>query len=195
MIGLEYILSTFKINPSQLARDLEISRYTVNDWLKGRRKIPKARIPQLVDYFQFPETYFQEELTNKQKLEVQRAYFDRNATIQEIEREVVDPDGNVYTISESYSEEQQISEMLYQKQLIEELIENVQALIKVENDPFGYNQKMIESLVGLMNSKDSRKLAVLKNLMDYLLFRDYEFGFMYMDEKLVKKMDEIMKLY
>lgn len=71
MIGLEFIMETYNTNANRLAEELQISRHTIYDWLKGRRKIPAKRLKQLSEYFELPEEYFQKELSAHEKFDVQ----------------------------------------------------------------------------------------------------------------------------
>jgi transcriptional regulator with XRE-family HTH domain len=71
MIGLEFIMETYNTNANRLAEDLQVSRHTIYDWLKGRRKIPAKRLKQLSEYFELPEEYFQKELSAHEKFDVQ----------------------------------------------------------------------------------------------------------------------------
>ncbi|NRU52466.1 helix-turn-helix transcriptional regulator [Clostridium beijerinckii] len=73
MIGLEYIC---KINDKQyndLAEELGIAKQNINLWIKGRsRNIPKKYLPQLTELFNVPNDYFQKELTELDKLKLQK---------------------------------------------------------------------------------------------------------------------------
>lgn len=59
MIGLEYILALYNINHSKLAEELGIKRQNINQWVKGKGKIPKKYIPILSKKFNIQEEYFQ----------------------------------------------------------------------------------------------------------------------------------------
>jgi len=63
IIGLERVIKVFNFNANQIAKELGISRYTVYDWLKGRRKIPQERIDQLAEIPEF--RYLNKELFQK----------------------------------------------------------------------------------------------------------------------------------
>jgi len=62
MIGLEYILFTKGMKKSELARDLNIGRSSVSDWLSGRRKISKRCVGMLRQKFDVSERYLTSEL-------------------------------------------------------------------------------------------------------------------------------------
>lgn len=104
MIGLEYIAKEFKKEYKDIAKEIEISPQTIQDWLKERRKIPVKRLKQLAEYFSLPEEYFQKELTGIEKNNVKIEYL---KLISE-EEYVFDEDGketNMYHSASPYQEE------------------------------------------------------------------------------------------
>ena len=68
MIGLEYIVKVNIAKFIEIAEYLDVSKKTINDWVKGRRKIPKDRIDQLSQYFNLEGCLFQKELDNQDKI-------------------------------------------------------------------------------------------------------------------------------
>lgn len=86
MIGLEYICGLYKKSYNSLAEELKISRQSINGWVKGLRKIPQKHIPRLSEIFKgIPQEYFQKELTDIEKIEIQKIKVLNEA--QEIEYE------------------------------------------------------------------------------------------------------------
>ena len=67
MTGLQFIFNTFNFNPSQLARELDWSRFTVRDWIAGRRKISRDRLNELEHYFGVPKKLLIKEVDNIDK--------------------------------------------------------------------------------------------------------------------------------
>jgi transcriptional regulator with XRE-family HTH domain len=65
MIGLEYIAKIYNTEYKEIAEKIGVSQPTIQDWLKGRRKIPKDRLLQLINHFKIDEQLFQKELTNE----------------------------------------------------------------------------------------------------------------------------------
>jgi transcriptional regulator with XRE-family HTH domain len=55
-----------------VAEELGISKQVVNSWIKGRYKISKKHLPKLVEMFKQPEEYFQKELSELEKLDIQK---------------------------------------------------------------------------------------------------------------------------
>lgn len=77
MIGLEYIVREFRKEYKEVANDLGVSKQTIQDWLKERRKIPAKRLNQLSIMFKLPEEYFQQkELTSIEKNNVRIKYLE-----------------------------------------------------------------------------------------------------------------------
>ncbi|WP_180236378.1 helix-turn-helix domain-containing protein [Bacillus wiedmannii] len=76
MIGLEHIVKEFHLEYKAVAESIGISSQTIQDWLKGRRKIPKKRLEQLSNYFGLPENYFQNELSYMEKEEIALHYLE-----------------------------------------------------------------------------------------------------------------------
>lgn len=70
IIGLEYILNSFESNANQLSQELGISRFTIYDWIKERRPIPKKRLPELAEHFNLDEDLFQKELSEEEMKEI-----------------------------------------------------------------------------------------------------------------------------
>ena len=72
MIGLEYILNLYNFPHIELADKLGIRKQNINLWVKGRQNIPKKYIPVLEDLFDIGGEYFDRELTEIERLEIQK---------------------------------------------------------------------------------------------------------------------------
>ena len=72
MIGLEYILNLFTTQHIELAEKLGIKKQNINMWVKGRQNIPKKYLPVLEELFGIERNYFGRELTEIDKLELQK---------------------------------------------------------------------------------------------------------------------------
>lgn len=73
MIGLEYLNEIYGLSATDLGKKLNVSRQTINDWLRERRIIPRKHYEKLKEIFKgIPEEYFQKELTELDKLNLQR---------------------------------------------------------------------------------------------------------------------------
>ena len=72
MIGLEHICKVYDIKHVDLAEKLEIKKQNINFWVTEKRNIPKKYLPKLAEIFDLPEEYFQKELTNEDKLKIEK---------------------------------------------------------------------------------------------------------------------------
>ena len=198
MIGLEYILKEFKTNANQLSKDLEISRYTVYDWLKERRNIPEKRLEQLSKHFNLPKEYFnKEDLKPSEKIAIQKAYIDQNAIFEEYQDYVIDDEGIEHEVTKYYSPEEDLSRHLSYVQRAEELIEEVRLLIGIEVDTHDdLYQDLFKGVIRMAKSSNNKKLKMLQDVLDFLMYADHEFGFMLQeDTRKGEKLQELFNLY
>lgn len=72
MIGLEYICKIHDIQFKDVAIELRISKQVVNGWIKERYLISEKHLPKLNNMFNVTEEYFQKELTEVDKLRLQK---------------------------------------------------------------------------------------------------------------------------
>ena len=72
MNGLEYILNLFNMQHVELADKLGIKKQNINMWIKGKQSVPKKYLPILEELFHIPASYYQKELTDLDKLEIQK---------------------------------------------------------------------------------------------------------------------------
>lgn len=78
MIGLEYILSLYNMQHIELSDKLGIKKQNINLWIKGKQKIPKKYLPVLEELFNIKQEYFNKELTEIEKLEIQKEKLKRD---------------------------------------------------------------------------------------------------------------------
>ncbi len=72
VIGLEYILGLYNMQHVELADKLGIKKQNINMWIKGKQSIPKKYFPVLENIFGLDREYFIKQLTEIEKLEVQK---------------------------------------------------------------------------------------------------------------------------
>ncbi|SCG82553.1 DNA-binding protein [Proteiniborus sp. DW1] len=72
MIGLEYILNLYNMQHTDLAENLGIKKQNINLWIKRKQNIPKKYLPLLEELFGIKKEYFTKELTEIEKLEIQK---------------------------------------------------------------------------------------------------------------------------
>ncbi len=71
-MGLEYILNLYNMQHIELAEILGIKKQNINMWVKGKQNIPKKYLPVLEELFQLDRNYFTKELSEIDKLEIQK---------------------------------------------------------------------------------------------------------------------------
>jgi len=195
---LKYISQTFQIPLAEVATQLGVKRQTVNEWVGKRRKqIPEKHIVKLSEIFQLDEKWFRKQiLSGSERLELQRIYIDRNATFIEYEDYFTDDEGNVHEITKYYSPEREESEHLFHLQQAEKITEEVKMLIDIEVDAHDdFYQKLIRDVILVTKSKEFRKIMLLQDVISFLLYHDYEFGFMDADQSKTDKLNELLSLY
>ncbi|MDU1604729.1 MAG: helix-turn-helix transcriptional regulator [Clostridium sp.] len=72
MIGLEYILNLYNMQHQELAEKLGIRKQNINLWIKRKQNLSKKHIPKLEEIFKIPQEYFEKELTDVDKLIIQK---------------------------------------------------------------------------------------------------------------------------
>lgn len=72
MIGLAYLLDINNLQHKQLAEMLGVGKATISSWINGKRLISVKHYEKLKDIFKVPEEYFQKELTELDKLNLQK---------------------------------------------------------------------------------------------------------------------------
>lgn len=72
MIGLEYILNLYDMQHQTFAEKLGIKKQNINLWVKEKQSIPKKYLPVLSSMFGIDEEYFQKELTEVERLILQK---------------------------------------------------------------------------------------------------------------------------
>lgn len=78
MIGLEYILDLYGMQHIELAEKLGIKKQNINLWIKGKQNISKKHLPTLENIFGIEAKYFSKELTELEKLEIQKEKLKRD---------------------------------------------------------------------------------------------------------------------
>ncbi|HDI3014683.1 TPA: helix-turn-helix transcriptional regulator [Clostridium perfringens] len=78
MIGLEYLLDINNMQSKQLAEMLGVGKATVSSWINKKRLISTKHYEKLKEIFKVPEEYFQKELTELDKLQLQRKKIDND---------------------------------------------------------------------------------------------------------------------
>ncbi|MFR2886608.1 MAG: hypothetical protein ACLTDM_00250 [Clostridium butyricum] len=151
MIGLEYILGIYNMQHIELAEKLGIKKQNINLWIKKKQNIPKKYLPVLEELFGLNKEYFQKELNELEKLEIQK---------EKLKKEL-------HPIIEKQEQQLQINEKtdfvyvpVYDKEELNDInreIEKTELVLKfkdslnvIENNP---NIETFKLVVELMNKK------------------------------------------
>lgn len=171
MIGLQYIADTFHMEYKTVAEKVGVSKQTFQDWIKGRRKIPQQRLEALSSLFGIAEVeWFQKELTDSEKTEIQIHYFQQSDVIEEVEDTHIDDDGNEHIVKYSVSQNRSIIDFLYERNEEDRLLERAGEAIRNDHVDGKDNKVMLEQLLTVMEGKASQRRTlelVLYALTDY----------------------------
>lgn len=148
LLGLEYILSLYNMQHIELAEILGIKKQNINMWIKGKQNIPKKYLPVLEELFQLDRSYFTKELSEVDKLEIQKEKLKKDL------KPIVNKYKMEYSISESND---MVKKPVYDKEemnSIERSIEKAKLVEKFKNaleitdeNPFMDTYSMIVELV------------------------------------------------
>lgn len=157
MIGLEFIAKTFQTEYKTIAEAIGVSPATLQDWLKGRRKIPAKRLKQLSEYFQLPEEYFQRELFEDEMRDIAKIYLERK-----YDTEIEFLENKRQSINERFD----LNDM---NELILNLYRKV--ILQSETEPdIRFKMSLIENLLYLMlEGEDGREVSILWDTIDIML--------------------------
>lgn len=78
IIGLEYILALYDMQHIDLAERLGIKKQNINMWIKGKQKIPKKYLPVLEELFGINVDYFNKNIDEVDRLEIQKEKLKRD---------------------------------------------------------------------------------------------------------------------
>lgn len=168
MIGLEFLINIYGLKNKDIANTLGISPVTVHDWIKGKRKIPLARIEELSNIFEnIPKEYFQKELTKEDELKIQRIKLDNEWEV------IIKASKEKHILNEEeMNKSQELFDLNIQimndetKQRFKKLLE-----IKEDDDKFFNDERYrFLNLVGdIIQSKDLDELLMSMELLNLLL--------------------------
>lgn len=172
MIGLQYIADTFHMEYKTVAEKVGVSKQTFQDWIKGRRKIPLQRLETLSKLFGIAEVeWFQKELTDSEKTEIQIHYFQQSDVIEEVEATHIGDDGQEHTVMYSVSQNKSIIDFLQEKSEEDRLLERTEEAIRNDHAEGKDNKVMLEQLLTVMERK-----ATKRRTLELVLYALTEYG-------------------
>lgn len=148
MIGLEYILNLYNMQHIELAEKLGIKKQNINLWIKGKQKIPKKYLPILEELFGTKQEYFMKELSEIEKLEIQKDKLkkDLNPVIEEYEEQFLIGEVNDIVQVPVYDKEEinKMERTIEKAKLISRFKD---AMEVVDNNPYMDTYKLIVELM------------------------------------------------
>ncbi|AKN32327.1 XRE family transcriptional regulator [Clostridium carboxidivorans P7] len=102
MLGISYIRELFNLSMTDLAKQLGVSKQVISQYEGGKTRISDKRVKQISDMFKIPEKYISKELTDLDKLEMQKAKLNNEIKDYEYEYEdtiIDDETGEEITIT------------------------------------------------------------------------------------------------
>lgn len=148
MIGLEYVLSVYNLPQVELAERLGIKKQNINLWVKQKQNIPRKYLPVLEELFGIEQEYFDRELTEIEKLEIQKEKLKQELqpAIQKHEKKF-ELDGMKEFIKNPVYDKEEINEIerkIEKSKLIQQFKE---VLDLVDQNPYMENYKLILELL------------------------------------------------
>jgi plasmid maintenance system antidote protein VapI len=148
LIGLEYILSLYNMQHVELAEKLGIKKQNINMWVKQKQNIPKKYLPVLEELFGVESNYFSREITEIDKLEIQKEKLkkDLNPLIKKHEQQFAIGEINDLVEKTIYDKEEinTIERDIEKAKLVSKFKE---ALDVVDNNPYLDTYKLIVELM------------------------------------------------
>jgi len=149
LIGLEYILNLYNLQHVELAEKLGIKKQNINMWLKQKQNIPKKYLPVLEELFGIESNYLSRELTEIEKLEIQKEKLkkDLNPVIKKHEEQFEIGEINDMVKKPIYDKEEMnaIERNIEKAMLVSKFKE---ALDVVDKNPYMNTYKLIVELMG-----------------------------------------------
>lgn len=148
LIGLEYILDLYGMQHIELAEKLGIKKQNINLWIKGKQNISKKHLPTLENIFGIEAKYFSKELTELEKLEIQKEKLKRDLqpVIMKHEEQFLIGEENDLVEVPVYDKEEinQIEHDIERAKLIEKFREMIN---KTEHQPYLDTFKLVLELL------------------------------------------------
>lgn len=148
MNGLEYILGLYNMQHIELADKLGIRKQNINMWIKGKQNIPKKYLPILEELFHINREYLSKNLTEIDKLEIQKEKlkYEIKPVINKFEEEFSMGEENKMITKPIYDKEEvnKISRDIEKAKLTQRFSE---AINIVDNNPNMETYKLIVELM------------------------------------------------
>lgn len=208
MIGLYFIRKLYNMSMDELAHNLNITKQTVSKWEKRKIPISDKRLNQLSKIFNIPEKYFQKELDEIDRMEIQNIKLNSELKNYEYEYEdtITDPDtGEEITVTQTSIDEGALFDFslnsynLNQKKLLIAIKDSMDRQFEENNDEYrdyglgNANEilELYERFLKLVNNADIDNNTIKRVLMGVQL----AYGKIFDSEKFVRKIAKDIKEY
>lgn len=145
MIGLEYIRTMYRRSRTELSERIGVSRQNINQWETGARKITPKYIPLLVKEFGIPEEYYQKQLSEMDKLDIEQEKLKNEIDESEFlyDDEIYDSDtGECITVQSLHTDRDAVeylsSLIVDKKELV--LLEKIKHVARTTRGGFGRDE-------------------------------------------------------
>lgn len=132
----------------ELAEKLGIKKQNINMWVKRKQKIPKKYLPVLEEIFKLDQIYFQKELNEIEKLEIQKEKLkiDLSPVVQKYEQQFLIGESDDFIDIPIYNKEElnRIEKIIEKAKVIEKL--NL-AMDVIEDNPYLDTYKLMAELM------------------------------------------------
>lgn len=167
MIGLEYILKLSNIQHSDLAKELGIKKQNINMWIKCKQNIPIKHIPKLVLIFSIEGKYYQKELTDTDKIDIQIQKLSNDLEVKEREKEIQFSIRNQDLIQIPVYDNDEINKLILKKEKIR-ILEQYQDLInRCTDDHFLLLTEQMSCLLDVFLTSNNKE-HIISDTLDAL---------------------------
>ncbi|WP_406542430.1 helix-turn-helix domain-containing protein [Clostridium ljungdahlii] len=208
MIGLYFIRKLYNMSMDELAHNLNITKQTVSKWEKRKIPISDKRLNQLSKIFNIPQKYFQKELDEIDRMEIQNIKLNSELKNYEYQYEdtITYPDtGEEITVTQTSIDEGALFDFslnsynLNQKKLLIAIKDSMDRQFEENNDEYrdyglgNANEilELYERFLKLVNNADIDNNTIKRVLMGVQL----AYGKIFDSEKFVRKIAKDIKEY
>ncbi|WP_338593220.1 helix-turn-helix transcriptional regulator [Paenibacillus sp. Y5S-9] len=135
MIGLEFIVKVYNGTYKKLAEKLGIASPTIMGWLSKKRPIPQSKLEALSKMFGIDEVYFQKELSEVEKIEIEINYLNRLSKRDSVQVpiQIIDEEGIKHEVFEMFDPHEQVIRAMHEELAIQKLILRLRGVLYNES--------------------------------------------------------------
>ncbi|WP_433752317.1 helix-turn-helix domain-containing protein [Paenibacillus amylolyticus] len=135
MIGLEFIVKVYNGTYKKLAEKLGIASPTIMGWLSKKRPIPQSKLEALSKMFGIDEVYFQKELSEVEKIQIEINYLNRLSKRDSVQVpiQIIDEEGIKHEVFEMFDPHEQVIRAMHEELAIQKLILRLRGVLYNES--------------------------------------------------------------